>query len=163
MRVASGLETPLDSVDRLIKERNWAHERDNDEIKLCVQGQWAPYVVTFLWMPTKHILHLACGFEFKAPADRVSVVHELLLLVNANLWLGHFDYWPEDDVVLFRHGMYTGGIQSSEAHCSGALNDGLEVCDQFFPAFNGVAQSGLSAKEALEAAVCDCEIEGTLQ
>ena len=47
-------------------------------------------------------------------------VADLLMYVNARLWIGHFDLWPEDGTIVFRHAMIFPGAEASAVAMRGA-------------------------------------------
>ncbi|MFX5813097.1 YbjN domain-containing protein, partial [Acinetobacter baumannii] len=81
-------------------------------------------------------LHLACAFDLKVPDRRRAEVKELIQLANEQLWLGHFDLWPQEGVVMFRHGLLlAGGAEASGRQCEAQLDAAIEACDRYYQAF----------------------------
>jgi hypothetical protein len=144
---------PVDVVERIASSRDWSFDRaSEDEVTLVVTGRWAEYQLSFTWMADIEALHLACAFDLKAPSSRRSEVVELAALVNEQLWLGHFDYWAKDGLVMFRHAlMLSGGLSASDIQCEVLLATGLDACERYFQAFQFVVWAGKSAREALDA------------
>jgi hypothetical protein len=98
-------------------------------------------------------LHLACAFELKVPERSQAEVERLLAMINAQLWVGHFDLWSADGLVMFRHSLVlAGGVEASGRQCEVLLSAALEACERYYPAFQFVVWAGEGAKEALEAA-----------
>jgi hypothetical protein len=83
-------------------------------------------------------------------------VSDLLMHVNAKLWIGHFDLWPQDGTIIFRHAMIFPDAEVSAAQCEALLNLGLEACEHYYPAFQFVLWGGKTAEEAVAAAVLEC-------
>jgi hypothetical protein len=54
-------------------------------------------------------LHIACAFDLKVPEQRRSEIKQLIALVNEQLWIGHFDLWRNEGVVLFRNSHLLSG------------------------------------------------------
>ncbi len=72
--------------------------------------------------------------------------------MNEQLWIGHFDLWFKDGLIMFRHALVlTGGIAASGPQCESVLGAALDACEQYFQAFQFVIWAGKSATEALEA------------
>ena len=69
-------------------------------------------------------LHLACAFELKVP-DRCRVeVQQLISLINEQLWVGHFDLWTQDGLVMYRHALVlAGGVDASSRPMRGAARN----------------------------------------
>jgi hypothetical protein len=146
---------PLDVVERMASVNDWSFERTgDDEITILVAGRWSDYQVSFTWMHDIEALHLACAFDLKVPERRNSEVQQLISLVNEQMWVGHFDLWPKDGLVMFRHALVlAGGVEASGKQCESVLGTALESCERYFPAFQFVLWAGKPAREALDAAM----------
>ena len=146
-------DNPLDVVEHLAAGNSWPFERaGEDEISIVVTGRWTNYQISFTWMGDIEALHLACAFDMRVPELRLSEVQQLIALINEQLWIGHFDIWQQNGVVMFRHALVlTGGIVASSPQCESVLGAALDACEQYFQAFQFVVWAGKSAAEALEA------------
>jgi hypothetical protein len=145
---------PLEVVERVASTHQWSFERaGEDELTIVVRGKWTDYQVSFTWMFDIESLHLACAFELKVPERSQAEVERLLAMINAQLWVGHFDLWSADGLVMFRHSLVlAGGVEASGRQCEVLLSAALEACERYYPAFQFVVWAGEGAKEALEAA-----------
>ena len=146
---------PLDVVEQLAVGNNWPFERaSEDEISFIVTGRWTNYQVSFTWMSEIEALHLACAFDMRVPAQRLASVQQLVALINEQLWIGHFDIWMQNGVVMFRHALLlAGGVSASGQQCEAVLNSALDASERYFPAFQFVVWAGKSAREAMDAAL----------
>ena len=106
---------PLEVVERMAATNDWSFERaGDDEITLLVRGKWTDYQVSFTWMYDIEALHLACAFEFKVPDRLRSETQQLLAMINEQLWVGHFDLWVKDGLIMYRHALVlAGGVEAS--------------------------------------------------
>jgi hypothetical protein len=146
---------PLEVVERVASANDWSFERaGDDEITILVRGKWTDYQVSFTWMHDIEALHLACAFEFKVP-ERVRVeTQQLMAMINEQLWVGHFDLWQQDGLVMYRHALVlAGGMEASNGQCEAMLGIGLDACERYYPAFQFVVWAGKPAREALDAAM----------
>ena len=146
---------PLDVVERMASGNDWSFERaGEDEITLLVTGKWTDYQVSFTWMHDIEALHLACAFDMKIPDLRLSEVQQLVAMINEQLWVGHFDVWTQNGMVMFRHALVlAGGVEASNRQCEAVLGSGLDACERYFPAFQFVVWAGKPAREAINAAM----------
>jgi hypothetical protein len=144
---------PLDVVEQLANHNDWSFERsDEDEVTLVVTGRWADYQISFTWMTDIEALHIACAFDLKAQPMRHIEVVELVAAINEQLWVGHFDFWRKDDLVMFRQALVlTGGVAATDAQCETLLATAVEACERYFQAFQFVVWAGKSARDALDA------------
>jgi hypothetical protein len=145
----------LDVVERIASVNDWAFERaSDDEITILINGRWTDYQVSFTWMGDLEALHLACAFDLKVPDRRCAEVQQLISHVNEQLWIGHFDLWTKDGMVMFRHALVlAGGVEASGKQCEAVLETALSACERYFPAFQFVLWAGKPAREALDAAM----------
>src|SRR5215467_1147181 len=143
---------PVDVVERLAAGHEWAFARaSDDEVTLMIAGRWTDYQVSFTWMPQIEALHLACAFDLRVPKHRSADMIELAALINEQLWVGHFDVWFNDGVIMFRHPLVLGGgIAAADTQCEKLLGMALDSCERHYQAFQFVLWAGKSPREALE-------------
>lgn len=143
---------PVDVVEHIAALNDWSFERaGDDEITIAVSGRWAEYQVSFSWMVDREAIHLACAFDLKVPENRKLEVMRLLSAVNEQLWIGHFDLWSAEGVVMYRQAMLlSGGAEPNSQQVERLLATALEACERYFQAFQFVVWAGTSAAEALE-------------
>ena len=155
------LEHPLDVVERLASLRDWIFDRaETDEMSVSVSGRWTDYHVAFTWIEDVEALHVASAFDLKVPERRRLEILKLVTLVNEQLWIGHFDLWSTDSVVMFRHSLLlTGGVAPTQPQCAALMKAAIETCERYFQAFQFVLWAGKPAREALDAVLFETEGE----
>jgi hypothetical protein len=148
-------QSPLDVVELMASGHDWSFERDgDDEITIVSSGRWTDYQISFTWMDQIEALHIACAFDLKVPDRRQAEMQHLLSLVNEQMWVGHFDLWAKDGLIMFRHALLlTGGVEAARTQCEALLGAALDACERYFPALQYVLWAGKSAREALDAAM----------
>ncbi|WP_306029341.1 MULTISPECIES: YbjN domain-containing protein [unclassified Stappia] len=146
---------PVDTIEHIAAINDWSFERSCDEeITISVTGHWCDYHVSFSWMEDLEALHLACAFDLKVPDPRRTEVVRLLALVNEQLWMGHFDLWNREGVVIFRQSLLlAGGAEATSRQIEGLLTNALESCERYYQAFQFVVWAGKSASEAIDTAL----------
>jgi hypothetical protein len=149
------INNPLEVVEHMAAGNNWPFERSGeDEIALVVTGKWTNYQVSFTWMRDIEALHVACAFDIRIPELRLPETQQLIAMINEQLWIGHFDVWTQNGMVMFRHALVlSGGIAPSSSQCEAVLGCALDTCERYFPAFQFVVWAGKTAREAMEAAM----------
>jgi hypothetical protein len=154
-------EHPLDVVERLASLRDWIFDRaETDEMSIAVTGRWTEYHVAFTWIEDVEALHVACAFDLRVPDRRRSEILQLVSRVNEQLWVGHFDLWSGENVLMFRHSLLlAGGAEPTHAQCETMLRSSVEACERYFQAFQFVIWAGKTAQEALETALFETEGE----
>ena len=143
---------PVDVIEHIAALNDWSFERaGDDEITVSIAGGWADYHVSFSWMEENEAIHLACAFDLKVPDARKLEVMRLLTAVNEQMWIGHFDLWSAEGVVLYRQALLlSGGAEPNSSQVERLLVTAIEACDRYFQAFQFVVWAGKSAAEALE-------------
>jgi len=142
---------PVDIVERLAAHNQWSFERSgDDEIAIEVTGTWCSYNTSFTWVEEMESLHLACAFGLKVPEARRIEMLKLIAMINEQLWIGHFDLWPSEDVVMFRHSLLLAGCSDAlPRQCEAILDIALRTAERYYQAFQFVVWAGKRAEEAL--------------
>jgi hypothetical protein len=146
---------PLELIEKIANGNNWSFERSSDdEITMLVTGKWSDYQVSYTWMADIEALHLACAFDLKVPDRRKDEVQKLIGMINEQMWVGHFDLWTKEGLVMYRNALVlAGGVEASDKQCEALLGTALDVCERHFPAYQFVVWAGRPAREALDAAM----------
>jgi hypothetical protein len=145
------LVNPVDTIEHIAALNDWVFDRSGDnEISISVSGSWTDYHISFTWMDEIEALHLACAFDLKVPDGRRREIVELLARINEQMWIGHFDLWHKEGVVIFRHALPLAGAEASARQCEALLEASVESCERFFQSFQFVVWAGKSANEAIE-------------
>jgi hypothetical protein len=152
------LTHPVDMVEHIATIHDWTFERSApDELTLSVAGSWCDYHISLSWRDDLEALHLACAFDFKVSRARLAEIYRLLALINEQLWLGHFDLWKEDGLLLYRHGLLLTGAETQAAQCEALLRAALDACERYYQSFQFVLWAGKSAEEALTATMLETQ------
>lgn len=154
----SNASNPIDFVEDAAVQQDWPVERvGDDELTLGVTGKWCDYHLTFTWRSDLEALHLSAAFDLKVARDKRGEIYVLLGLINEQLWLGHFDLWSDEGLLLFRHGLpLQGGARVTREQCEALIQLAIETCERYYPAFQFVMWAGKKADEALSSAMIDC-------
>jgi hypothetical protein len=149
---------PVDMVEHIATIHDWSFERTApDELSLSVSGSWCDYHISLTWRGDLEALHLACAFDFKVTKARLTEIYRLMALINEQLWLGHFDLWKEDGMLLYRNGLLLAGAGTHAAQCEGLLRASLESCERYYQSFQFVLWAGKTAEEALAATMLETQ------
>jgi hypothetical protein len=154
----SSSPNPVDLIEQIAASHDWAFDRSGeDEITISVTGSWCDYNISLSWMGSLEALHLACAFDFKVPKQRLADIYRLLAMVNEQLWLGHFDLWREDGLLLYRHGLLFAGADTHVGQCEALLRAALEASERYYQAFQFVLWAGKSPEDALAATLLETQ------
>lgn len=148
---------PLDFVERLAGLNNWSFDRDaEDELSVSVTGGWCDYQLAITWLDEMEALHIAAAFDLKVPERRKTQVLTLISMINEQLWVGHFDLWSQEHVVMFRHSLLlSGGMDPSDEQLAALMKSAIDTCERYYQAFQFVLWAGRTAREALDMAMME--------
>ena len=145
----------MDVVEQTLLAADWACERSEEGMVHCASmTKWGEFGGMFAWRDEPASLNFSLTLDLRAPNAKQSAISELLRKINERLWLGHFDYWNDEGVAVFRHTIpMFDRIAPDPGEIAAVLTAALEAADQFLPAFNFVVWAGKSAEEAVAAVV----------
>ena len=150
---------PLDMLERAVEANGWAFERaGRDELNLSVAGKWSDHHFNFSWREDLQSLHLSSAFDMRiSEGIRRQNIADLLMHVNAKLWIGHFELWSTSGILLFRHAAMIDGDEPtlSLGQAELLIESAIDECERFYPAFQLVIWGGKTAEEAMTAAILD--------
>ncbi|MBP5698672.1 MAG: YbjN domain-containing protein [Alphaproteobacteria bacterium] len=147
------LYNPIDTIEYLFAQDNVVCDRRKDnELVAEVQGKWDNMLIFFAFEEHMRCLHISCLLNMKTTTvDRVKMF-ELLALLNENLWLGHFSYWSEQKMPIFKHSII---LQDDEELFADKITKIIELaimeCERVYPIFNAVMKQNISPDQALYA------------
>lgn len=154
MLPAQNFETyynPIDSLELIFSRKSADFERRNiNEVVVEIEGKWNNMLLFFAWEEHLKCLHFSCLMNINVDVCDLSKVFELLALVNENLWIGHFSYWSEHKMPIFKHSVI---LQDNEEQFEEKLNQIIEIavneCEHMYPVFNAVITQHISPQQAL--------------
>lgn len=142
---------PIDIVEDLIHSKKWTFSRSDDyELVAEISSQWCQYRLYFSWSEQIKAINFTVTFDLKFPQNKLSKAHELLALINENLWIGHFDITSKNGIPAYRHTVLS--LTETEA-LHHQLDDLLDIavfeCEKYYPAFQLVLFDETDPKKAL--------------
>ena len=147
----------VDMLTAFFEARGWAIDFiGDDELSVDIKGNWSKYKLRAIWREEDHVLQLLLLPDIRVPDEKRPVIYETLALINEQLWLGHFDLWSNNNILLFRHAMALGnsgllGLDQTQAIVDLAIDE----WERFYPVFQFVLWSDKTPKEAIEHAMID--------
>lgn len=154
---ATGDAAPMHMLAALFQARGWPHESlSEEEISGEIQGSWSKYQLRAVWRREDKVLQLLCLPEIRVSQSKLTEAHTLLALVNEQMWLGHFDLWSNGSMLVYRHGMMLGddGLLSL-LQAQTLVENAVDECDRFYPAFQFMLWGDKSPRDALDGALVD--------
>ena len=142
---------PIYLVENIFSARSFELDRRNvNEVAVEVQGKWNNMLLFFAWEENMHCLHLSCLMDIKSTIEDRSKIFELLALINEELWVGHFSYWAEQNMPVFKHSVILNdGEDVFETQIRQIIDIAIKECERMFPIFNVVLTKGMEPRQAL--------------
>jgi hypothetical protein len=148
---------PLDMLAALFEARGWAYDVISDEeVTAEFKGSWTSYQLRAIWREEDNALQLLVFPDVTVPSDKHETIYKALGLINEQIWLGHFDLWSQNGIILFRNGNLlppsgTLGVDQAQTIVDVALDE----CERFYPVFQFIIWGGKSPEDALTAALIE--------
>ena len=142
---------PIDEVENFLNLRSYATERrGSNEVVVAVQGKWNDMLIFFSFEENMRCLHVSCLLNIENQIENKSKIFELLALINDDLWMGHFSYWAEQKMMVYRHSMF---CNEKNIHFEGQIAQIMDIaikeCERMYPVFNVVMTKGMEPTHAL--------------
>ena len=148
---------PVDMLAALFEARGWSSELDGeDEITAEYKGSWTSYQIRAIWREEDNALQLILLPDVTAPSDKRDAIYKALGLINEQLWLGHFDMWSANGILLFRHGslMPSNGLLGVD-HAQTIIDVAIDECERFYPVFQFIIWGDKTPEEAITSALIE--------
>lgn len=152
---------PLEMVEHVLGEVGWSYERDGrDGVQCIAPTRWGEMGSLFAAREEPAALHFSLTLDVKPQSAKRAAISELIIMMNERLWLGHLDFWVDDEVIIFRHAIpLAGRLAPSIGEIEALLAAGLDAAERFVPAINFVIWAGKSPREAMTAAMFETDGE----
>ncbi|MGN0914518.1 MAG: YbjN domain-containing protein [Alphaproteobacteria bacterium] len=142
---------PIDTVENIFSTQSFELERRNtNEVVVEVQGKWNNMLLFFAWEANMQCLHISCLMDIESEIEDRSKIFELLALANEELWVGHFSYWTEQKMPVFKHSVLLNDSENIfENKISQIIDIAIKECERMYPIFKVVLSKGMDPKQAL--------------
>lgn len=147
---------PMELVESCLAVAGWDFQRDEEDTTLqCIAAsRWGDMGGMFASRREPPAIHFSLTLDVKPTQARRAQINELVMMANERLWLGHFDYWADEGVIIFRHALpLLDRIEPEAGEVRAVMAAGLDAVNMFVPAFNFVIWAGKTPAQAMEAAM----------
>lgn len=144
---------PLDVVEHVLNAENLPFDRTIEgDLAFALAGDWKDYELWFAWRPEGDCLQLCCSLDLRVKKGRKPAAYEMIALINQRTWMGHFEIWPEDGDIVFRHSLaLPHGERPTLAQAASMIDAAVEAADRFYPAFDFLLAGAKTPDEAMAA------------
>ncbi len=143
---------PIDSIEALFSTKSYELERRGiDEVVVEIQGKWNNMLLFFSWEENMRCLHFSCLMDIETAIEDRSKIFELMALANEELWVGHFSYWTEENMPVFKHSVILDNSdkENFENKIARIIEIAVKECERMYPVFNVVLTKGMDPHQAL--------------
>jgi hypothetical protein len=150
-------QNQIDIVEMLADTNDWPFERVSDEqIAMAVSGQWDTYQITMAWSAYDETLRLICTFDLEVTEKYLPPLYELANLINDRCWAGAFNYWVEQQMMLYGYGLIlTGGLVAESQQIDTMIGAAIMGTERYYPAIQLVVCGDQAPKDAIETAIAE--------
>ncbi len=143
------IDDPLENVELAASIQNWIFDRTGNEVSIIANGKHNNYQLSVSLQNNSNGLNVICGFDLRFNKKNKFQILKLVSSINAQLWLGHFDVWDKEGLIVYRNSSIlekSPNLKTIET----LLNDAVSSIDLYFPAFQYILWAGKDSEEALQ-------------
>ena len=143
------IDDPLENVELAASIQNWTFDRTDNEVSIIANGKHNNYQLSVSLQNDSNGLNVICGFDLRFNKKNKFQILKLVSSINAQLWLGHFDVWDKEGLIVYRNSSILEkslNLKTIET----LLNDAVSSIDLYFPAFQYILWAGKDSEEALQ-------------
>jgi len=143
------IDDPLENVELAASIQNWTFDRTDNEVSIIANGKHNNYQLSVSLQTDSNGLNVICGFDLRFNKKNKFQILKLVSSINAQLWLGHFDVWDKEGLIVYRNSSIlekSPNLKTIET----LLNDAVSSIDLYFPAFQYILWAGKDSEEALQ-------------
>ena len=130
-------QNPIDVVEDVIYSKKWSFSRSDDyELVAEIASRFCQYRLYFTWSERFKAISFTITFDLKFPRLKLKEAHELLALINENLWIGHFDITSRNGIPAYRYTLMS--IEESGKlfnQLEDLVDNAIYECEKYYPAF----------------------------
>lgn len=143
-------QNPIDILETLFSSQSVGFERrGTNEVVAELPGKWDNLLLFFAWEENLKCLHLSCFINIEKICCDRGRIFELLALINENLWLGHFSYWAEHKMPIFKHSVIIDDLSDFEQNLNQVISISITECERMYPVFQAVMVQNMSPEKIL--------------
>lgn len=148
---------PIDVVETLAQANEWDFNRvTDDQIAMAVEGHWRTYSITLAWAEQDETLRLLSTFDLDPPVERLPEFYDLLNRINDQCWLGAFAWWPEQKLMVWRHGLVLSGNQyAAPEQVDRMIGAAVMAAERFYPAMQLLCWGNETPAAAMKVAIAE--------
>ncbi|MCB1562066.1 MAG: YbjN domain-containing protein [Alphaproteobacteria bacterium] len=153
---------PLDRVEDVLDSNSWVFNRVSDEeLIVQVKGKYCAYRLFFIWQDDMDALQFCCQYDLHVTPGNFERAASVLMSINENLWMGHFDIPKDTRIPTFRKTSLFRGLDNAVS--AGQIEDLVDIslaqCERFYTAFYLLSEVRVANDQTLTLALMDAKGE----
>ncbi len=106
--------SPIVIVEEITEMLAWECEyQDDTEIRCKFEQEWGTCAMDWLWVEEWNTLSCIVSSNLYIPEDRQEDIRDLIVMINEQMWVGHFDL-SQDVEPSFRYSLLLKGISAKQ-------------------------------------------------
>lgn len=153
---------PLDKVEDILSANNWDYYRsEENEIFLKVTGKNCTYRILFAWDESLNALQFCCQYDLSINEANMGKAARTIMILNSNLWMGHFGVSKDTRLPSFRHTCLMRGMDGSgkEEYIEDLVDLALSICERYYSLFYFLSHANDANEQTLSLALMEAEGE----
>ncbi len=149
---------PLDCVEDVLASHNWVFNRMNDdELTVQITGKSCDYRLFFIWQDDLNALQLCVQYDMVVTPQNMKNAADILMQLNENLWMGHFDIPKETSTPTFRQTSLLRGLnrEDSSETIEDLVDISLAQCERYQSIFHFLCTTTVANDQTLSLALMD--------
>jgi len=159
--ILSDESNPLDHVEEVLSQHNWVFNRmTDDELMVQVTGKCCQYRIFFLWQEDMGAMQFCCQYDLNIGRDKMKTAADVLMNINENLWMGHFDIPKETGTPSFRQTCLLRGVDrgpGTSEQIADLVDISMAQCERFYPVFQMLSNDNLPDDQNLSLALMETQ------
>ena len=140
----------LQTVTEMLETIGYVYQRPKPNVINChVQGSGDVLEFMWKWDQELTILYMTCTFDLAVPPERIAEAYKLICLVNAQLSVGHLNFYAREGIVAMHAALPVCDGTVDINQCSFIYGSAMHMHDCYGTVFKMFGQ-GKSADEAMQ-------------
>jgi len=155
------LDNPIELVTQFVVTHDWLLQRRAENAVLVeVPGKWCDYQLAVIWQDSESAMQVTCRIDVQAEPLQYGEIALLAALLNKQIYIGHLALDVMTGELELR---YTLALRGAGGATPEQIEDVVDImlgeCEHCYPAIYQVANHGVSATDAANAAMFTTEGE----
>jgi len=147
----------MEMLCALFEARGWQVDHESEDEIVCeYKGSWTSYQLRCIWRDEDGALQLLILPDVTVPTDKRQPVYTALGMINEQIWLGHFDLWRNNGLLVFRQAtlLAANGMLSID-QAQTLVDSAIDECERFYPVFQFIIWGDKTPEDALASALVE--------